>query len=222
MESDHKQAHMRWLAVSLSLMLLLSLLMSALPQTRASAVTCKFKHTVAAGDTLSYVANLYQVDWLEVAQANNLQPPYAIAVGQTLCIPGGVKPDGIGTTVNNNTNGNTNSNKNGKNGKGTPALQVVSQMNNILLTVENFTPRTPYYVRLYARNTGVSYRIGNFTTNKEGDWSGWYKVPRYMPRISQMTVCVKNTWTDAVSCVKYEDAGYTLPFIRVRCTKEGR
>lgn len=220
MESDQKQGRVRSLAVMLSLVLMVSLLMSALPQTRASAVTCKFKHTVATGDTLMYVANLYQVDWMDIAKANNIQPPYALAVGQSLCIPGGVKPDGVGTTVNNN--GNTNGNTNGKQGKATPSLQVVSQMNSLLVSVENFAPRTPYYVRLFARNTGVSYRIGNFTTNKEGDWGGWFKVPRYMPRFAQMSVCVKNTWTDAVSCVKYDDALASTPFIRVHCTKEGR
>jgi len=219
MESDQKQARIRRLAVLLSLMLLLPLLMSALPQAEAFAVTCKFKYTVESGDTITYVGNLYQIDWTEIAEANNLSAPYALAVGQVLCIPGGVKPDGIGTVVS-NSNDNSSTTKKGKT---TPTMEVVSQMNHILISVENFASRTPYYVRLEASRSGVSYRIGNFTTNKEGDWTGWFRVPSYMPRYPDMTVCLKNTWTDKVSCVKYEDQIYSVPAaLRVRCPKEGR
>jgi hypothetical protein len=38
-----------------------------------------------------------------------------------------------------------------------------------------------------------------------------------------MTVCVKNTWTDAVSCARYDDTfAYVPVFIRFHCHKEGR
>ncbi|MFM8321408.1 MAG: LysM peptidoglycan-binding domain-containing protein [Chloroflexota bacterium] len=211
MESDQKQARLRPTVVIVCLMLAVSLLVSALPTMQASAVTCKFKHTVVAGDTLMYVANLYQADWNEIAQANNLQPPYAIAVGQVLCIPEGTKPGNSGTSTDT------------KKGKKEATLDVVSQMNHIYVSVENFANKTPYYVRVFNRTTGVSYRIGNFTTNKEGDWAGWFKVPGYMPRTVDMGVCVKNTWTDAVSCVKYDDSLYTLPVVLLsRCIKQGR
>ncbi len=220
MESDQKQTRIRWFAILLSLMLLLPLLMSALPQTEAFAVTCKFKYTVESGDTITYVGNLYQIDWTEIADANNLSAPYALAVGQVLCIPGGTKPDGIGTVVPNSNNNNS---SNTKKGKTTATMEVASQMNQLLVSVENFAGRTPYYVRLHSSRTGISYRIGNFTTNKEGDWTGWFRVPTYVPRYPDMTVCVKNTWTDKVSCVKYKDEIYSVPAaLRTRCPKEGR
>jgi hypothetical protein len=219
MVSDQKQAHMRWLAVPVSLMLLLSLLMSALPQSNAFAVTCKYKHTVVAGDTVMYLGDLYQINWLKIADANNLQPPYALAVGQVLCIPEGSSAANSNTNSNNNGNTNTTKNKGG-----TPKLDVVNQLGHVLVSVENFTPKTPYYVRLYMRPSNISYRVGNFTTNKEGDWSGWFKIPPFMPRYAQTSVCVKNTWTDAVSCVSYNDdlAGIPVNLLVTRCRKEGR
>jgi len=46
------------------------------------------EYIVQAGDTLSLIAEKYQVDWEEIAAANNLEAPYSIAVGQKLIIPG--------------------------------------------------------------------------------------------------------------------------------------
>jgi hypothetical protein len=51
--------------------------------------TCAARHTVKAGETISSIAEQYGVTWQEIAQANNLQDPYTIFVGQVLCIPEG-------------------------------------------------------------------------------------------------------------------------------------
>jgi LysM repeat protein len=208
MESDLTNKRIQPRLVLLSVILALVLLASALPQTSAGAVTCKFKHTVEAGDTIQYLANLYQVEWTEIAEANDLLPPYTITVGQVLCIPSGTEP--AGTT-------------NKKDDKNPPKLDIVPQMNHVYVSVENFAPKTSYYVRVFPRDANVSYRIGVFTTNKEGDFADWFKIPGYVPRSAKMGVCVKNVWTDAVSCVKYEDplsVGGVL--IKLFCDKEGR
>ena len=208
MESDQKRVALRPAAVILVLALIVTLLLSALPTMDAAAVTCKFKHTVVAGDTITYIGQLYQVDWQEIAKANNISAPYTLAVGQILCIPSGTEPP--------NTTGGK------KDGK-VPTLDVVPSLGHIFVAVENFAPKTPYYVRLYANRVNLSYRIGNFTTNKEGDWSGWFKVPGFMPRFDEMQVCVKNTWTDAVSCDKYQDPSAQLLYVIGKtCAKEGR
>lgn len=207
MVSDQKRIALRPAAVMLVLALIVTLLLSALPTMNAAAVTCKYKHTVVAGDTITYIGQLYLVDWLEIAKANNLSAPYALQVGQVLCIPYGTEPEATKTT---------------KDGK-TPTLDVVASFDHIFIAVENFAAKTPYYVRMHARSTSLTYRIGNFTTNKEGDWSGWFKVPNYMPRTPEMTVCVKNTWTDAVSCNKYDDpVAISAIYSGKRCPKEGR
>jgi LysM repeat protein len=209
MESDpmNKQIHPRW--ALLSAILILTMLVSALPQTPAAAVTCKFKHTVEAGDTIHYLAQLYSVSWEEIAEANDLLPPYTITVGQVLCIPGGTEPAGT-----------TNKDKKGKE----PTLEVVPQLAHVFVSVENFQPKTSYYVRIFPRTQEVSYRIGVFTTNKEGDFADWFKIPAFVPRSPTMGVCVKNAWTDAVSCVKYEEP-YSQGGVMMRllsCDKEGR
>jgi LysM repeat protein len=210
MESDQRNGQVFVKLALISAILLLILLMSALPQRPAEAQACKFKHTVEAGDTIHYLANLYGVSWDEIAEANDLPPPYTITVGQVLCIPGGTAP------ANQATKAPTGGNK--------PSLEVVPVgFNHIYVSVENFARKASYFVRIFARNQGVSYRIGVFTTNKEGDFADYFKIPDYVPRSATMGVCVKNATTDAVSCVKYEEPyseGGIL--IKLFCDKEGR
>lgn len=208
MESDQKNKPVQFKLVLLSILLVLALLASALPQMPAAAVTCKFKHKVEAGDTIHYLANLYGVTWEEIAEANDLQPPYTITVGQVLCIPGGTAP--------------ANTPKPADKGK-EPKLEVVPQLSHVYVSVENFQPKTSYFVRIFPRTEEVSYKIGVFTTNKEGDFADWFKIPGYVPRSAKMGVCVKNAWTDAVSCVKYDEPyseGGVL--ITIFCNKQGR
>lgn len=225
MENEANKKQLRPQIIFFSLLLALSLLISAIPSSPAAAQNCKYKYTVQPGDTLSYVANLYGVDWQKIADANNLQPPYVITAGAVLCIPGGTGPNGNGNG-NGNSNANTNANTNGKKGKATPSLQISPGFNNIYVSVENFNPKTSYYVRVYPRGvSGASFRIGNFTTNKEGDFADWFRLPANMPRTLDMQVCVKNVWTDAVSCVRFDDktiAPFVDALLTIRCSKEGR
>jgi hypothetical protein len=204
-----KRTPQRWLVIA-SLVLLMALVVSVLPQGSAAAVTCKFKHKVVEGETLIYLGNYYQVYWYKIADANNLQPPYAISAGQVLCIPEGEKPN-TGTTT-------------GSKDKKTPVLQAVLGLSDITVGVENFAPKTSYYIRLFPTGGSQSYRIGNFTTNKEGDATKMFNLSPFLPRTREMSVCVKNTGTDAVSCIKVFELGAYVPlFMGKRCNnKEGR
>jgi len=208
MENDDKKKKLRLMGVVLILAMVLSLLVSAIPQTPAAAVTCKFKHTVQSGETITYIADLYQTSWQDIADANNMQPPYTIIVGTVLCIPEGEKAGNATPT--------------GKKG-GDPVISIVPGLGHILISVENFPKKTSYYVRVYPNGGSVSYRIGHFTTNKDGDFTDWFNLPAYVPYDPTMGVCIKNVWTDAVSCVKYDNPA---PFVdalnRIRCPKEGR
>jgi LysM repeat protein len=211
MESDQKNKRIQPRLVLLSLVLALALLVSALTLTPAAAANCKFKHTVEAGDTINYLANLYSVGWEQIVKANDLLPPYTITVGQVLCIPAGTEPSKTSTETPNKAKGKQ------------PTLDVVPQISHVYVSVENFAPKTSYFVRIFPRNNTVSYRIGVFTTNKEGDFADWFKIPGFMPRTANMGVCVKNAWTDAVSCVKYEEPWVTAGVYLTRtCQKEGR
>jgi LysM repeat protein len=48
----------------------------------------QFTHEVRPGDTLFKISLRYGVNWMDIASANNLQPPYLIFPGQMLVIPG--------------------------------------------------------------------------------------------------------------------------------------
>jgi len=198
----------RSILVLVSITLILTLVWSAIPQFQAAAVTCKYKHKVVQGETLTYISNLYGISWQKIADANKMLPPYAITPGQVLCIPEGEK-----------TASSTQTSKKGAQ----PKLDVVSGLNEVLVAVENFPKRTSYYVRVSPSDRPVSYRLGVFTTNKEGDFTGWFKLPLFVRRTSTMTLCVKNVWTDAASCLKYPDLIYHFPYTHIEHSpKEGR
>ena len=94
MESDQKQARVRSLAVMLSLVLMVSLLMSALPQTNAFAVTCKFKHTVAAGETVMYSENSFGGDWVAKLKEDNRSRLADVCIIVTQSLPDEVEKIG--------------------------------------------------------------------------------------------------------------------------------
>ena len=68
---------------------------SNVPRAATAAKSSLSKtHTVVRGDTLYGVAKYYGVNAQELAQLNNLPPPYNIKVNQTLLLPGGGMPSG--------------------------------------------------------------------------------------------------------------------------------
>ena len=189
--------------------LILALVAGALPTSSAQAVACKFKHKVEAGETLIYIGFLYQLNWYDIAEANDINPPYTLTVGQKLCIPGGSKPSTTTSTS--------------KSDKNKPTMTVIPGVGHILLSVENFSAKTVYYVRIFPGNWPISYRIGHFKTNKEGDYTNYFNVPSYVPRSAVMKVCVKNVWTDKASCINVNDLYTQLDwFSGSTCTKSAK
>ena len=189
--------------------LILALLVAVMPTSNALALKCKFKHTVKAGETVISIADLYGVDWLDIVEANDLSAPYVLAIGQKLCIPGGTKPSDIPT-------GSADKKKEA-------VLAAIPGIGHFLISVENFAPKAVYYVRMTPRGVGITYRIGHFKTNKEGDFTAWMPVPGYVPRSVEMTVCVKNAITDAVSCITVPDIYLGLNwFSGSTCNKDVR
>lgn len=47
------------------------------------------KYKVESGDTLFTIGQKFNVDWHQIASANNLKEPYSLKVGQELIIPEG-------------------------------------------------------------------------------------------------------------------------------------
>ena len=67
---------------------------ATLPPVTLPAVTAPGVVTVAAGDTLSGIAQRQRVDMAALAKANNLSAPYNIRAGQTLVLPSGASAAG--------------------------------------------------------------------------------------------------------------------------------
>ena len=195
-------------------LILLSLALSAWPQSAALAKTCKFKHKVKAGETLIYIGQLYQYDWREIAEANDLEEPYVLQVGATLCIPGGTKPTGTTTTT---TTGETTESKK------PPTLTVAAGISEVYIKVENFPKFIVYYVSVISDFSDESYRIGRLRTNKNGFFEDWFPIPPSEVRSTPtMAACVKNAWTDAVSCVEYENPFYAVQPFKIYWKHIGR
>ncbi|MDQ7034241.1 MAG: LysM peptidoglycan-binding domain-containing protein [Anaerolineae bacterium] len=53
----------------------------------SSPSPCDTQHTVSSGETLHRIAEQYDTSVLDIAEANNLDNPRVVFVGQTLCIP---------------------------------------------------------------------------------------------------------------------------------------
>ena len=50
---------------------------------------CEFEYTVQAGDSLSKIAAQFGTNYLVLADLNDLEDPYIVALGQVLIVPGG-------------------------------------------------------------------------------------------------------------------------------------
>lgn len=69
--------------------LIVTLFVTMLPvgTARAETVICKAFHVVQRGETLTQIANRYEVSVAHIVQANGIRNPNRIFPGQRLCIP---------------------------------------------------------------------------------------------------------------------------------------
>ncbi len=184
----------------ISLLVVLSLFLAFLPAEPVAAGKCKFKHKVKAGETLISIAELYQYDWKLIAEANDLKEPYVLTVGQVLCIPGGTKPSGTtsSTTV-------------AAGDKKTATLTAGPSYRHVYIKAENFPKYIVYYVQVRVENDPVPYKVGRLRINKQGFYEGWFHIPLYVDQTPKMVACLKNAWTDKLSCVQYDNPYYDDP-----------
>jgi len=188
---------------TISLLLALAVLVSLFPQMSVqAAAACKFHYKVQAGDTLIWIAQAYSTDWQSIAEANKLTEPYVLTVGQSLCIPDGTKPSGpVATTTTTGTSTGTKTSK--------PTMTVAAGIDSVYLKLEHFPKYIVYYVDLKPRSTNYgSYRIARVRIPKSGGYEDWIKVPNWVPDSRVFTLCLKNVWTDAISCLDYDNPFY--------------
>jgi len=63
------------------------------PDLQPSAPATGVYHTVASNENLSTIAKTYQVDLQQIAEVNNLKPPYLIKDKSVIFIPGATQPE---------------------------------------------------------------------------------------------------------------------------------
>lgn len=221
----------RYFAMGVNALLILALLWGAFAQTTAaSAAACKFKHKVQPGETLIYIGQLYQYDWREIAEVNDIKEPYVLTAGQVLCIPGGTKPAETTTTTTTTEEGGTTTTTTKKE----PTMTTGASMNSVYIKVEAFPKNTVYYVNIpdlykYIPRTAPSAmataqaedlalknidstRIGRIRTDKNGFWEGWFRIPFIVEQTPEMQVCLKNVMTDSLSCSSFVNPTYNYSF----------
>lgn len=201
------------MAKFLAILLLLAVLATSFPQPASAAplaVACAYKHKVQPGETLVYLGYIYQIDWLKIAEANKLSPPYLLVVGQVLCIPVGAKPPLIGTSDGTGSK------------KDEPTLTVVATISGIIVSVENFPRLNNYFVRVIPKLTPVHYRLGRLRTNKDGKATEHYQIPEFLLDRRFLIICVKDVMTDATLCVEYENPYWMYWQSQAYCVKNGR
>jgi murein DD-endopeptidase MepM/ murein hydrolase activator NlpD len=174
-----------------SLLLALALLAISLPQT-AAAQTCSRNHTVAAGETVSNIAETYKITTAELATANNLKEPYTIYIGQVLCIPG--------STTTASTTPSAGSSSTSK----TRTLVVAISGNKILLSADNYPKQNTYNVRAGEKGStfGKWIRLGRVRSHKDGSIDAIFLFPKALRNSRVFDVCLKNLVSDDVSCAR--------------------
>lgn len=189
---NKKRKFIGLLIVNILIIVALSAAMFVQP---ASAGKCKFKHKVKAGETITTIANLYGIDYLEVAEANDLEPPYVIYVDQVLCIPSGTKPSD-GTTPESGTS---------EKKKG---ISVQGGVYYLYLDVVGMVHNNVYNVLMSKIPGWDNSFLDRIKTDKNGNYTGYIKLPMNYPNTRYLRVCLKDVWTDAVECVQMENPLY--------------
>lgn len=241
MKLDQNGAHgpKKWVVVLGMLLILFTFCLSFIPRSPTSAATptptqkgkkCKFYYRVQPGDTITYIGQLYQIDWREIAEANNLQEPYVLTPGDKLCIPGGVAPEITESETGEAT----------ITAKTEPTGAVVGGMGNVYLKLEHFPKNKSYNVIIRPRTSLNSYRLNCFTinypdpakpsveqcrpirTDENGFFEGFLRIPTFIPNSPIHELCIKDVWTDDTLCTNFNDPEYFLEKFSYSTHKYGR
>lgn len=165
------------LKIAISALLVLAVIAAALPQPVAAA-SCMTYYTVKAGDKTGKISRNFDVKWIEIAKANNLERPYELQVGQRLCIP---------FKYSVSLKGNIN----------------VRSVNNLIqITAAGFPNKGSYTVKVrdVTLSAGDWYKLGKLSIKKNTSSKGDYILPKALKGAIYLEVCIKNGTTDHVVC----------------------
>lgn len=195
MTGNTKHSHVRSLLTrTVSLALVMVIVLAALPQSSLAATalgatdtSCKTTYTVKSGDYLIKIANTYDVDWRDLADANDLKSPYVVYAGLKLCIPKGSTSGSSGTTSSTSTSAK---------------ITVTKSKNTVTITSSKLPTNNAYFVKVdNANNKKLEwYRVGVLKTGKQSSVKESFKLPDALKNATSVNVCLKNISSDAVVC----------------------
>ena len=180
----------RWTVASLTLLLALAILASLVPAgtaTAAKPILCKKTYDVKRGDTLKKIGEKVGYSPEQIVYVNRWKVPYAIYVGQRICIPTSTinKPPKMLPTY-----------------KTRPAAYFTASRTADEISVYTYNyPRVNVVVNVDNAGDAVknliavgSFRIGNGRT--------WYfKLPNDLKNASKLTICLKNQRDSYLQCL---------------------
>ncbi len=168
---------------TLVVVVLLSMLVSALPQP-AQAATCEAYHYVKAGETTVTIAQTYGIKWGLIAKANKLEYPYKLKVGQRLCIP----PADAEVEDEDATKFK---------------LSITASQTSVTITLSGLSVKKAGF-NVKARNAltwiGGWERLGHFKAKEKKTTKVVYSIPKVLKDDLYLQICLKNVTTDELTC----------------------
>jgi hypothetical protein len=160
----------------------------------AQAAECQDTYTVEYGDYLTKIASNYEgINFLDIAQANDIEAPYVLLPGQKLCIP----EKAVSRTTTSGTTTVTSRN-----------FTIRKRGDTLRVSVENLQRSETYFVKVDDANKNglVWYKVGLLKTDRNREGEGTFTLPDALQNASAFTVCLKNVSTDDLIC---SDPGLT-------------
>jgi len=146
------------------------------PAQAASDVVCEKTITVKAGDTIYNLAKKYETTVNKIARGNDLEKPYTLTVGQTLCIPKERQPSSNYT------------------------WSAVLKNGEVTVSGEKFKKQHPFHIKVREDFDSPWYKLGKVTANKSGELEKEFKLPKAVANANVLYVCLKDGVTDYLDC----------------------
>jgi hypothetical protein len=171
------------LFLAFNLLMAFTLLLAMIPISASAAsagVECLETYKVTGHETIWRLVKKYDVSASRIAQANGLKPPYTLKIGQEICIP--TKSAGsLSTSV---------------------SLSVSLSRDSVTIAGSGFPKAHTYNVK--ASSGGAWYRlVDNLRPDKNGELQKVrYKLPDELRGVQELSICLKDTSTNALNCVR--------------------
>jgi LysM repeat protein len=164
--------------ISIAVLVAFALLAAALPRPAQAAVNavCEKTITVQAEDTINKLAKKYETTVNKIARANDLEKPYVLTVGQSLCIPAERQPSSSYT------------------------WSAVLKNGEVTVSGEKFKKQHPFHIKVREDFDSPWYKLGKVTANKTGELDKEFKLPKAVVKANVLYVCLKDGVTDYLDC----------------------